>query len=149
LRANSTESTLSSIFSVGRPLSTGRIDGPDGGKPHNAGGCTTGLSVCLEFTIEADAFQLGRVLDPSPGISIELERLVPTDSMVVPFVWVTGEDYSAFERGVRSHSAVESLTALNRNGKQGLYRLSLFHDAVFAVEWEEGRSIGLDKSVLE
>jgi hypothetical protein len=28
-------------------------------------------------------------------------------------------------------------------------RLSLFHDAVFAVEWEKERPLGLDKSVLE
>ncbi|WP_276259020.1 helix-turn-helix domain-containing protein [Haloglomus litoreum] len=92
------------------------------------------MSVYLEFTIEADAFHLGRVLDPPPGISLELERVVPTGSMVVPFVWVTGEDYSAFERGVRSHSAVESLTALDRNGEQGLYRLEWKHSPTDLID---------------
>jgi predicted DNA binding protein len=92
------------------------------------------VSVYLEFIIEADAFQLGRVLDPPPGISLELERVVPIGSMVVPFVWVTGEDYSAFERGVRSHSAVESLTVLDRNGEQGLYQLEWKHSPTDLID---------------
>lgn len=92
------------------------------------------MSVYLEFTIEADAFQLGRVLDPPSGITLELERVVPTGSMVVPFVWVTGEDYSAFERRVRSHPAIEGLTALDRNGDQGLYRLEWTHSPTDLID---------------
>lgn len=81
------------------------------------------MSRILEFSIEADAFRLGRVLKTPPGVSLELERIVPTGSAIVPFVWVTGEAYDAFERSVRSHPAVESLTALDRNADHGLYRL--------------------------
>jgi len=81
------------------------------------------VSFLLECTIEADAFQLGRVLAPPPGIDLELERIVPTGSTPIPFVWVTGDDYHTFEEGVRAHPAIESLTSVDRFGDQGLYRL--------------------------
>jgi predicted DNA binding protein len=81
------------------------------------------MSVLLEFTVDADAFQLGAVLSPPPGMVLELERIVPTGSMVMPFVWATGGDYHDFEERVRSHPAVESLVSLDRFGEQGLYRI--------------------------
>lgn len=81
------------------------------------------MSVLLNFSIEAEAFQLGRVLDPPAGISLELERVVPMGSIVRPLVWVTGEAYHEFEETVRTHSAVKALTAVDRYGEQGLYRL--------------------------
>lgn len=81
------------------------------------------MSVLLEFTIDGSAFHLGRILAPPPGLSLELERTVPTGSMVMPFVWATGEDYQTFEESVRSHPAVRALKALDRFGEQGLYRV--------------------------
>jgi predicted DNA binding protein len=81
------------------------------------------VSVLLECTIEADAFQLGQVLAPPAGMVLELERIVPTDATLMPFVWAIGEEYHAFEERVRAHPAVESLTALDRFGNRGLYRL--------------------------
>ena len=84
------------------------------------------MSVLLEFRVDGSAFHLGRILAPPPGITVELERIVPTGSLVMPFVWATGEDYRTFEEGVRSHPAVRGLTALDRFGEQGLYR----------VDWE-------------
>lgn len=81
------------------------------------------VSVLLEFTIDADAFQLGRVLAPPPGMSLELERIVPTGSMIMPFVWAIGDEYHTFEERVRSHPAIRSLTSLDRFEDHGLYRL--------------------------
>ena len=81
------------------------------------------MSVLLEFTVDGDAFQLGRVLAPPPGIVVELERHVPTGSMIVPFVWATGEDDQTFEEDVRSHPAVNTLTLLDQVGDQRLYRI--------------------------
>jgi predicted DNA binding protein len=81
------------------------------------------MSVLLEFTIDGAAFHLGRVLAPPPGMVLELERIVPTGSMLMPFVWATGGDYRTFEESVRSNSAVKSLIPLDRFDDQGLYRL--------------------------
>lgn len=81
------------------------------------------MSVILEFTIDADGFQLGQVLAPPPAMVLEVERIVPTGSMVIPFVWAIGDAYNSFEEGVRSHPAIKSLTSLDRFGNKGLYRL--------------------------
>jgi predicted DNA binding protein len=81
------------------------------------------MSVILDFTIDADGFQLGRVLAPPPEMALEVERIVPTGSMTIPFVWAIGGDYRTFEEAVRSHPAIKSLTSLDRFGKKGLYRL--------------------------
>ena len=85
------------------------------------------MSVILEFTIDDEAFSFGRVLERPSEMHLELERVVPTGEMVMPFVWATGEDHEAFEEGVRANAAVAELQALDRVGDRVLYR----------VEWAE------------
>jgi len=101
------------------------------------------MSVILEFTISSDAFQLGRVLSGSPQMDIELERIVPTGDMVMPFVWATGDDHTGFEESVRSHPAVRELSVLDVMDESGLYR----------IEWESSptdllRGIALANAVV-
>ncbi|GAA0530860.1 helix-turn-helix domain-containing protein [Halorubrum ejinorense] len=84
------------------------------------------MSVILEFSIPATEFQLGEVLSGS-SMQIELERIVPTGDMIMPFVWVTGDDHDTFADMVRSQSNVQELLPLDRIGESGLYR----------IEWEE------------
>lgn len=60
-------------------------------------------------------------------MQLELERIVPTGDMVMPFVWATGDDYDAFAEMVRSQPNVRELLVLDRIGESGLYR----------IEWEE------------
>jgi len=86
----------------------------------------SGMSVILEFTIPATDFQLGEVLSGSP-MQLELERIVPTGDMIMPFVWATGDDHDAFAEMVRSQPTVRELLALDKIGESGLYR----------IEWEE------------
>ena len=62
------------------------------------------MSVILEFSIPARDFQLGEVLSGPPDMQIELERIVPTGEMIMPFVWATGENQAAFAARVRSHA---------------------------------------------
>jgi predicted DNA binding protein len=85
------------------------------------------MSVILEFAIDDEAFTLGRVLAGPPAMRLELERIVPTRNMVMPFVWATGEDHEAFEASVRDHPAVRELFVLDRIDDSGLYR----------IEWED------------
>lgn len=85
------------------------------------------MSVILEFSIPATAFQLGRTLSGSPDVRVELERIVPTGEMTMPFLWVTGEDQSAFAATVRSRPAVGAVVELDRVEDRCLYR----------IEWAE------------
>lgn len=81
------------------------------------------MSVFLEFTISAGDFQLGKVLSAHPGMKIELERIVPTGEMIMPFIWATGEDHTAFVEAVRSQSQVKEFVELDRIGDSSLYRI--------------------------
>ena len=82
------------------------------------------MSVIVEFSIDTEAFQLGRVLAGPPDMHLELERIVPTGNQVAPFVWAIGEDQEAFEETVRAHPAVEELRVLDRLGERALYRIA-------------------------
>lgn len=85
------------------------------------------MSVIVEFTIPSDAFQLGQVLSGPPKMSLELERIVPTGDMLMPFVWASGDDHAAFEEKVRAHPVVKELDVLDKVGDSGLYR----------IEWQD------------
>ncbi len=81
------------------------------------------MSVILEFSLPATEFPLGEVLSGSP-MQLELERIVPTGEMVMPFVWASGDDHDAFAEMVRSHPNVRELLTLDRIGVSGLYRIT-------------------------
>lgn len=82
------------------------------------------MSVILEFSVAAEEFLLGTVLSGPPKMQIELERIVPTGSMVMPFVWVTGDDHAAFEENVRDSPFVAELLTLDRVEDNVLYRIT-------------------------
>lgn len=53
----------------------------------------------------------------------ELERIVPTGNIILPFVWVTGNEHAKFERKVRRHPTVRDLEILDMVDDNGLYRI--------------------------
>jgi len=81
------------------------------------------MSVILEFTIEQEEFTLGEVLSGPPHTHIELERIVPTGTSVMPFLWVTGDDFESFEQKVTAHRFVDDLFALDKIADSTLYRV--------------------------
>lgn len=84
--------------------------------------CRRNMSVVLEFTIESEQFSLGQVLAGAPPMQIELERIVPTGNTVMPFMWVTGTDFEAFETKVASHRYVDDFVAIDTVENSTLYR---------------------------
>lgn len=85
------------------------------------------MSIVAEFTIAANQFLLGRVLRTEAGVDVEIERVVPASRKVMPYVWVSGGDRSAFEDGVRSSDEVRQLLHLDTIGERSLYR----------IDWDE------------
>jgi predicted DNA binding protein len=81
------------------------------------------MSVILEFTIDDDEFSFGRILERSPEMHLELERVVPTGKMVMPLVWATGGDHETFVDRVRANPAVAELLTLDRIDDRALYRV--------------------------
>lgn len=87
------------------------------------------MSVIVEFTLANEDFVLGQVLSDSPDMHLELERIVPTGSMLIPYVWVQGGDHEAFERRVSDNEHVTSFTALDKLDDWMLYR----------IDWKPGQ----------
>jgi predicted DNA binding protein len=92
------------------------------------------MSVILEFSIPSREFTLGRVLAGSSTMHCELERIVPTGGMMMPFVWVTGENHEAFARTVREHDLIEELGVLDTVGESGLYRIEWAEEPTDLIE---------------
>ena len=86
------------------------------------------MSVIVEFTLADEEFLLGQVLAEPPDMYIELERIVPTGSSQIPFLWVQSDDDETFEQRVSASRHVASFTALDRLDDWVLYRM----------EWESG-----------
>ncbi len=67
------------------------------------------MSVILEFSLPATEFQLGEALSGTP-MQLEIERIVPTGDMIMPFVWATGDDHDSFAEGTIAMSESSSLS---------------------------------------
>jgi predicted DNA binding protein len=90
------------------------------------------MSVLLEFTVDAEQFKLGNVLSTAGDLEFELERIVPTNSHMMPFVWAATDDaldvtLPGFEERLRDSEHVRELVALDRMEDGALYR----------IEWKE------------
>jgi predicted DNA binding protein len=92
------------------------------------------MSVILEFSIPSQDFSLGQVLAGPPRMHCELERIVPTGDMVMPFVWVTGTDHEGFAESVREHESVKELLVLDTVDESGLYRIEWAEEPTDLIE---------------
>lgn len=97
---------------------------------------TNSMTVIVEFTVEDDDFAFGQVLKNAANNHIELERIIPTGTDVIPFFWVRGTDLNEFEQRVSTHEMVSELVALDRPDGWVLYR----------IEWDGSDSLltGID-----
>lgn len=85
------------------------------------------MSVVAEFTISSDEFLLGRILQEHPDLYVEIERVVPAERRIMPYVWGYGADLDEFEAAIRANPDVESITVLDRLADSALYK----------IEWRE------------
>ncbi|AZH26194.1 bacterio-opsin activator domain-containing protein [Haloplanus aerogenes] len=92
------------------------------------------MSVILEFSIPSEEFTLGRVLSGPPRMHCELERIVPTGDMVMPFVWATGDDHEGFAESIRDNPVVKELLVLDTVGESGLYRIEWTEEPTDLIE---------------
>ncbi|SDR34939.1 helix-turn-helix domain-containing protein [Natronobacterium texcoconense] len=85
------------------------------------------MTVVAEISIEADQFLLGQIIAEHAGLSVELERVVPAEQRVMPYIWGYGTDLAAFEKAMAESPNVESITVLDQYDDRALYR----------IEWED------------
>jgi len=73
------------------------------------------MATVMEFTSPTAEFPLGSVFENLPGVTVELERLIPHETMIIPYFWVrdveTGDVEAEFEQhpGVSDIRVVDSI----------------------------------------
>jgi predicted DNA binding protein len=87
------------------------------------------MSIIAEFTVPADEFALYRTLCEVPETVVEVERVVAHDEgHLVPYFWVSGEDYAEFEQRAEDDPSIEEITKLDEVEGANLYRAEWVHD---------------------
>lgn len=94
------------------------------------------MVVYAEIAVPASGFRIGRAFGEFPGVIVEMDRIVPTLSAVIPFIWVEGAPAGEVVRTTREHGAVDEITALHEENGRTLYRVvwnRTFRDTVVSI----------------
>lgn len=46
------------------------------------------MATIAAFTIPTESFPLGDVFEDHPDVTVELERVIPTNKAIIPYLWV-------------------------------------------------------------
>ena len=50
------------------------------------------MATVMEFSSPVEEFPLGSVFETLPEVTVELERLVPHETLIIPYFWVRGAE---------------------------------------------------------
>lgn len=78
------------------------------------------------FTVPSDAFPLGTVFEQLPDVTVELERIVPSTDVLIPYFWVRGTRVDDVGAAFSGHPGVKDLRLVDAVGDEHLMR----------VEWD-------------
>jgi len=76
----------------------------------------------MEFTIPAAAFPLGSVFENLPEVTIELERLIPHETLTIPYFWVRGTETREIEAAFEPHAGVTDIQLVDSVDDEYLMR---------------------------
>lgn len=88
------------------------------------------MATVAEFTVPGDTFPLGSVFERFPGVTVELERIVPTNEAIIPYFWIqrVGDvEEEHIESAFRSQPEIRSVGLIDEVDGEYLLR----------VEWKE------------
>lgn len=91
------------------------------------------MSLVAEVTTPVEVFAAGRAFAASPVESLELERVVPTDTSVVPFLWAWGDGLDAFEARLAADSGVDGVRPTEETDDGRLYRIGWVNEQSSAI----------------
>ena len=84
--------------------------------------CTFRMAIEMEFTVPAEEFPLGSVFENLPGVTVELERLIPHESLTIPYFWVRGAETREIETKFEQHAGVTDIRLIDNIDDQYLMR---------------------------
>lgn len=84
----------------------------------------------MKYRVPAESFPLGTVFESHPGATVELERLVPQESFVVPYFWVRGAEVEDVEALFGDHPGVAGVRLVGAVDGEYLLRAEWNRDHV-------------------
>jgi predicted DNA binding protein len=75
------------------------------------------------FTVEPGEFPLGTIFEQLPDARIELERIVPSEGIVIPYFWVRGAGVDDVEAAFSDHPGVQTIRAIDSVADEYLLRV--------------------------
>jgi predicted DNA binding protein len=78
------------------------------------------------FTVPSNEFPLGTVFEQLPDVSVELERIIPAQDVVIPYFWVRGTIVGNVEGAFSEHPGVKGIQFID----------SVEDDHLLRVEWD-------------
>lgn len=80
------------------------------------------MATVMEFTSPVGQFPLGSVFENLPDARVELERLIPHDTLVIPYFWVRGGDPTDIEAAFGDHEGVHTVRLVDSVDSEYLMR---------------------------
>ncbi|MGQ4554857.1 helix-turn-helix domain-containing protein [Halobellus sp. GM3] len=71
------------------------------------------MATVMEFTSPAAEFPLGSVFETLPGVTVELERLIPHETLIIPYFWVRGAEAEDIEAAFAAHAGVRDIRLID------------------------------------
>ncbi len=81
----------------------------------------------IEFTSPVEEFPLGSIFEDLPGVTVELERLIPHETLIIPYFWVRGSEIEDIESEFEPHAGVTNIRLVDNIEDEYLMR----------AEWEQ------------
>lgn len=85
------------------------------------------MATIMEFTLPADDFPLGSVFETLPDVTVTMERLLPQESLIVPYFWVRGGQPENIESDFKAHPGVNSIDLID----------SVENEYLMRTEWDQ------------
>jgi predicted DNA binding protein len=86
------------------------------------------MSVVAHFTVPADQFVLGEVLEVRSGTEVRLESMIPTGDAVVPYFWVPADQADPVHGSLDGSDLVDEVTVVDELPAEVLFRVSWSDD---------------------
>lgn len=84
------------------------------------------MATVARFTVPAEKFSLGALFRGHPEVTVELERVVPTEPALVPYIWLDGLDTSELTEvltAAKQEPAVREIRTVDEVNGSRLLRL--------------------------
>lgn len=103
------------------------------------------------FSIPPDQFPLGSIFEEHPEVTIELERIIPSRDVIIPYFWVRGTEIDDIESAFSDHPGLERIKLVDWIDEEYLLRAkwSLGFDGLLPLMSRRGivliKAVGTDQ----